>query len=193
MCPLGMMESVDKDVDAALFIGYHALKNTPDGVLNHSLSGARIFAVRVNGRTVGETALNAAVAGVFKVPVVLVSGDEAACGEAAEFIEGVRTSATKRGIGMIAAESVHPSAACAAISAEAEAAVRDRGNIKPYTVDGPVKIEADFARSGMADAAAFLPGSVRTGAVSVSWEAADYLSAYRGFQAMLMLSSTFPF
>src|SRR5262245_56471429 len=79
--PLEMMEGVEGGFDAALFIGYHASINTPQAVRAHTISSRRFFDVRLNGQHASEGLLNAAVAGQFGVPVVLVSGDEAAVAE----------------------------------------------------------------------------------------------------------------
>ena len=46
--------------DAALFVGMHARAGTPDGVLNHTVSGQAWRNLRFNGVLVGETGINAA-------------------------------------------------------------------------------------------------------------------------------------
>jgi D-amino peptidase len=191
--PLGMMEGIISAHKAAFFIGYHAKRNTFDGTLNHSMSGKRISAIYVNGVEFGEIALNAALAAEFAVPVTLVTGDEATCAEAEKFIPGVITAATKRGIGMIAAESLHPETACEHIEEAARKAMRSAGKIKPMKVKGPVVIEVEFVRSGMADAAVFCPGSKRLSPSRVSYKARNYSEAFRAFHALLMLSASFPF
>lgn len=37
--PLSMIEGIDESFDAVLFIGYHARANTPNAVLDHTMSG----------------------------------------------------------------------------------------------------------------------------------------------------------
>jgi D-amino peptidase len=73
--PLGMMEGIDESFDAVVFIGYHAATSNPRGVRAHTYSSARLADVRLNGESVPERVLNAAVAGHFGVPVIMVSGD----------------------------------------------------------------------------------------------------------------------
>ena len=73
---LSMMQELDASYDAALFVGYHARAGTPHAILDHTYSGT-IAAVRVNGTEVGETGINAYLAGHHGVPVVLVTGDRA--------------------------------------------------------------------------------------------------------------------
>jgi D-amino peptidase len=71
-----MVEELDASSDAALFVGYHARAGTPRAILDHTYSGT-VAAVRVNGTEVGETGINAYLAGHHGVPVVLVTGDRA--------------------------------------------------------------------------------------------------------------------
>ena len=62
------------------------------GVLSHTISGASVANVWVNGMIVGETGINAALAGYFGVPVVLVCGDDIVSHEAKELLPHVRLS-----------------------------------------------------------------------------------------------------
>ena len=53
---------------------------TPDGVMNHTVSGQSWQDLRFNGTLVGETGINAALCGTWDCPVLLVTGDAAAAG-----------------------------------------------------------------------------------------------------------------
>ncbi|MGD2068673.1 MAG: M55 family metallopeptidase, partial [Gemmatimonadota bacterium] len=75
--PLMMMEGVQDGFDAALFVGYHASTTNPRGVRAHTMSSANLTAVRLNGTPMSEAGVNAAIAGHFGVPVVMISGDDA--------------------------------------------------------------------------------------------------------------------
>ena len=77
--PLSMMEGIDDGAYCcAMFVGYHARMGQP-GVLSHTYHGAVVREVRLNGRAMGETGINAALAGYFGVPVTLVTGDDRVC------------------------------------------------------------------------------------------------------------------
>jgi D-amino peptidase len=65
--PLEMMEGIDSTFDAAIFIGYHAGTTNPDGVRAHTISSGRLADVRLNGVSMMEAGLNAAIAGHFGV------------------------------------------------------------------------------------------------------------------------------
>ena len=80
------MEGVERGFDAAMCVGYHAMAGTgtpssttpiPTGFTRCGSTGARW----------ASSALNAAVAGTFGVPVAMVSGDQALAAEA----RGART------------------------------------------------------------------------------------------------------
>ena len=75
--PLSMMQGIDRDFAAAIFVGYHARMGAP-GVLSHTYSGARVANIWVNdipGRP-AHAGLN-----IFGVLVVLVCGDDVVCRE----------------------------------------------------------------------------------------------------------------
>ncbi|HET9465408.1 MAG TPA: M55 family metallopeptidase, partial [Gemmatimonadales bacterium] len=92
---LSMVEGIDAGFDAAMFIGYHARAGTRNATIDHTYT-SRVYETRLNGEPVGELALNAAMAGVHGVAVVLVSGDLALAEEArALFGDGVETVVVK--------------------------------------------------------------------------------------------------
>src|SRR5947209_16854841 len=110
--PHSMVQGIDGGFDAALFIGYHARAGTRNAILDHTYADL-IHEARLNGRPVGELGLNAALAGGFGVPVVLVSGDNALAAEARELLgEGVRPVIVKEAVSRHAAKSVAPAVAC---------------------------------------------------------------------------------
>ena len=56
-----------------------------DGVMAHTFSSAEIENMWLNGKRIGEIAIEALQIGIFGVPVVMVSADEAGCREAREW------------------------------------------------------------------------------------------------------------
>ena len=114
-------------VDAALFVGMHAMAGTRDGVLAHTVSGSSWWRLRFNGVEVGETGINAALCGAWNCPVVLVTGDEAACREGRKLLgEGVTTAAVKKGFGRFSARQFPASRARELIEDGARKAVENR-------------------------------------------------------------------
>jgi D-amino peptidase len=57
----GMMEGLDETFDSVLFIGYHARAGASRGLFAHTGSGV-VRDLQINGRSVGEGGMNAALA-----------------------------------------------------------------------------------------------------------------------------------
>jgi D-amino peptidase len=187
--PLAMVQGVDVQVSAAMFVGYHARAGTPNAILDHTWSG-QVSDVWLNGRLVGEIGLNAAVCGHFGVPVVLVSGCQAACAEATEWLGDVEVAVVKRGSGRMAAECMPPAVAQQIIHEASARAVRrltEGVSPEPLRVQVPATCAVEFAHSDMADRATILPGTRRQGR-RVEFTAADVPAAYRGFRALVALA-----
>jgi D-amino peptidase len=186
--PLSMMEGVQEGFDAVCFIGYHGQAGTRASVIDHTYTD-RIYQVRVNGRPVGELALNAAVAGCHRAPVAFASGDQTLVAEARDVLgEHVGCVAVKQALSRHAARNLSPERARSAIRAGvAEALARPH---PLFTFGMPVTIETDYARSIHADMAELMPGAERTGARTVRYTHDDYLVAFQGWRAMTNLAAT---
>jgi D-amino peptidase len=136
---------LEQGCDACLLVGMHARAGTPDGVLNHTVSGQAWQNLWFNGTLVGETGINAAFCGQWGCPVLLVTGDEATCREARELLgEGLTTVAVKRGLGATSARQVPPLRARELIEAGAKQALADLGAVPPYDPGRPCEIEVEF-------------------------------------------------
>jgi D-amino peptidase len=99
----GMMEGLDDTFDAVVFVGYHAKADAPRGLFAHTGSGV-VRDLQINGRSVGEGGMNAALAAYYGVPVVAVSGDDAAVAEVTDAVPGVQGAVVKRAINTRAVE-----------------------------------------------------------------------------------------
>lgn len=189
---LNMLAGLDTETDAALFVGYHVRAGEGPGVLAHTMNG-EILDVRVAGRSLGEIGLNAAMAGHLGVPVVLLSGDDAACAEAADLIPGAVTVPVKEALGMAAAVTLHPEEARDRLRRAAAAAVSRREEIQPLALVGPLDVEVDLASPHTVDLATLVPGVSRTaGARTVTFTAPDYATAYRLILLLAQLATIKP-
>src|SRR5580765_4662233 len=139
------VEYLESGVDAALFVGMHAMAGTRDGVLAHTVSGSQWWRLRFNGVEVGETGINAALCGTWGCPVVLVTGDQAACREAKALLgAGLTTVQVKRGTGVLSARSLVPSRARDAIEAGTKQALSDLNAVQPYDPGKPCEIKVEY-------------------------------------------------
>ncbi|MGE5576246.1 MAG: M55 family metallopeptidase [Syntrophothermus sp.] len=188
--PLSMVEGVQTGCQAAIFIGYHAGSGTAEAVLDHTYVGRVVHQIRINGRTAGEPAINAGVCGAFGVPVVMVAGDKAVTEEARALIPGVVTVAVKEGLGRLAAISMHPEKARAAIRKGAAEAVRNLNRVTPFKFSSPVELEVDLLYTTMADVAELVPGVRRTGPRTVAFSHEEYITVFKAMRAILTLAGT---
>lgn len=181
-----MVEGVEGGFDAALFIGYHARAGVGNAIIDHTYTGL-VHEARLNGRPVGELAINAALAGTYDVPVALVSGDQSLAAEARELLgPSVETVVVKHAVGRFAARSVAPSVGCRLIR-EGAAAALARPH-PPYRLAAPIRLEVDFQATHMADMAELAPGSVRTAGRTVSFTHDDYREVFRAWRALYNLA-----
>ncbi len=146
-------EWMDKGFDGIALIGYHAMDNTVDGVMCHSFSSATYQYMKVNGKEVGEMAIDAAMAGEKGVPIIFVSSDDKGTAEAEAFFPGVETVTTKQAMGWNCAVSKHPKRAVNEIYEGVQKAVAKRKDIAPFTFGSPLEFEIRFKRLERAESA----------------------------------------
>lgn len=182
--PHGMMQGIGPEIDAAFFIGYHAMAGTGNGILAHSMTG-QVAELSLNGLLVGETGLNAALAGAFDVPVVLVTGDQVTTEEARSQLGDIETVAVKEGVSQTAARCLHPEVAAEKIKAAAERALNLK--VKPFKVTFPLRTRITFKIPFSADMAELVPGIHRVDGNTVEWTSEDINSFYSTFQAVVFL------
>ena len=151
------MEGIDETFDAAIFIGYHPKEGTPSANLSHTIWGSKIFELKINGMTVSEAIFNAMVAGHFKVPVIMVAGDQHVAKEALKTFGPVETVITKESLGWLSAKSRHPKFICQEIKEKSRKAVQRIKELNPYVVKTPVRMELTFKNIYDAEALSYLP------------------------------------
>lgn len=155
--PLGMMEGIDDSFDAAIFIGYHASAGNTDGIAAHTVSGSALFSVKINGIEMTEGSMNALIAGHFGVPVVMISGDEAAVREVSDMVGPIEGAVVKWHYSHTAARSLMPEAALALIKEKVQAGLKRRGELEPYRIEGPLTLDLTYKNDKAAEMIAYLP------------------------------------
>jgi D-amino peptidase len=183
--PLGMMHGIDATFGGVIFIGYHASTTSAEGVRAHSFSSANLADLRLNGVSVTEGAWNAALAGHFGVPVLAVSGDEAAVREVSSLVAGAEPAIVKWPIGFHAARSLSPLAAREVIAAAVRRGMERRSGIAPHRVKTPVEIEIRFKNYRPSEVLSWLPGVRRIDAHTAAYTAKDMVEAYRFLEVVL--------
>jgi D-amino peptidase len=186
---LGQMEGLDESFQAVMMVGFHARAGTL-GILSHTINSGVITEIRLNDDPVGEIDLNAALAGEFGVPTVMVSGDATAVAQAKARLPHIETVTTMEAVGTYSAKILAPVKAHALIR---EAAVRALGRLeemKPWKATAPVTLELVFKESAMADAAAMIPCVERLDAMTCAYSDASLRAAIGCCLAMITLATT---
>jgi len=188
--PLAMIQGVDQGVDGVIFVGYHARAGSQNGILDHTWSSRRVANLWLNDILVGEYGLNAAVAGHFNVPILMLTGDQTACAQASELLGNIETVVIKTALSRMAAECLPPEESHELIRNAASRAVKrlNAGDAqKPFVINAPVRVTIDFNTSDQADQAAIFPGSERIDGRRLTVTTRDMLDAYLAFQAAVAL------
>lgn len=177
--PWSMMQGLDAALDAAFFTGYHA-KAGDCATLAHTFSDS-IYSVSVNGTLCSEALLNAALAGSYGVPVVLITGDRTIVEETTRALPWSVGVAVKDAIGFTAVNSLTPQAACDAIRNGAREAMTRIERAKPFVFDSPFDLTIETAAVEHADFIELLPGFTRSGGRTVRFSSTHYPTMLQAF------------
>lgn len=142
-----------KNFDVAVIVGQHAMAGVQHGNLNHTQSSTTVDYYKLNGKYIGEIAQAALYSGALGVPVIFLSGDRAACEEAADLIPRIITAAVKEGLTRTSAISMSKEKARELIREKIIQALRNHKSspIEPLVWPGPFTLEKRFFYSNLAD------------------------------------------
>ncbi|MER5933438.1 M55 family metallopeptidase [Streptomyces sp. NPDC002054] len=185
---LSMVEGVQHgDVDGIAFVGYHTGAGT-EGVLAHTYLANSITGVWVNGVRASEGLLNSHVVAEYGVPVVLVTGDDLTCADAAGYAPRARTVAVKDHVSRYAAVCRTPARTAADIRAAAKEATALAVRHDPVS-GGPFTVELEFDAEHLSMAATVVPGVDRTGERRVAYSSPTMFEGIRTFKAVTTIVS----
>lgn len=184
-----MMEGLDETFDAVFLLGYHASIGTLNGGMDHSYSSSCIYRVRLNGKEVGEVEINAYYAGLFGVPIALISGDDILEEQMKEFLP-VPYVRTKEGMGRYAAKMYSPERVQKTFESQVQAFLKqDDFDVK--RLEGEVTLEVDLATTVIADAVSIVPGIKRLDGRTVQYTSSDYTDIFHMILTIAMLGGKF--
>ena len=171
--PLMMMQGIDETFAGAIFIGYHTATTNPQGVRAHTISSARLADVRLKGTSVSEAGLNAAIAGHFNVPVIMISGDDAVVKETQALLGDVEGAVVKWASGFHSAKTLMPEASYRLIRDKARRAVGRIKDFKPYKLAAPIQVDVRFKNYRPSEVLSYLSIVERTDAHSIRFTGKD--------------------
>jgi len=173
--PLGMMQGIDETFAGAIFLGYHTATTNLEGVRAHTLSSARLADVRLKGVSVSEAGINAAIAGHFNVPVIMVSGDDAVVKETTALLGNIEGAVVKWASGFHSAKTMTPEASYVLIREAARKAVTRIRDFKPYKLTGPIELDVRFKNYRPSEVLSYLSIVQRTDAHSIRFVGKDII------------------
>lgn len=173
--PLMMMQGIDETFDGVIFIGYHSSTTNPQGVRAHTFSSARLADVRLNNVSMSEGSFNAAIAGHFNVPVIMVSGDDAAVKEVTAIVGEIEGAVVKSSSGFHSTKTMMPEAAQALIREKVKRAVGRIKDFKPYKARSPVQLDVRFKSYRPSEVLSYLSIVERTDAHSIRFTGKDMI------------------
>jgi len=168
----------DASFGAMFFVGQHAMSNTDGAGMAHSFSSRTVENIYLNGERIGEFGMWSILAGYFKVPVVLVSGDNKMREEALRLVPNLEAVVVKESFNFSSAITLAPQKARQLIRAAAERAVKRRAEIKPYFVPPPYELVVEFKAAEFAADKAQTPGWRRVNTITLKKTGNDFLEVF---------------
>ena len=186
--PLAMMEGIDESFDGAIFIGYHASTNNLRGVRAHTMSSSHLTDVRLNGVIVSEAGLNAAIAGQFGVPVIMISGDDAIVEEAKDLLGDIEGAVVKWAYSFHSALTLTPAAGNKVIAEKVKAAIGRISDFSPYRLEGPIEIQISLKHYRPVELLSYLTSVERVDSHTIRYVGQDMVEISKFLQFVLNYS-----
>jgi len=183
--PLMMMQGIDETFAGAIFLGYHSGTTNPTGVRAHTISSANLAEVKLNGVTVPEAGINAAIAGHFNVPIIMISGDDAAAKEATDLLGDIETAVVKWNYGFHSARTMMPEPAQDLIREKVKRAIGRIADFKPYKLSVPIRLDVTFKNYRPAEVLSYLSIIERTDAHSIAFKGKDMIETSKFIEFMM--------
>ncbi len=183
--PLMMMQGIDASFDGVIFLGYHSSTTNPRGVRAHMMSSARLADVRLNNISMSEGSFNAAIAGHFNVPIIMVSGDDAAVKEVTALLGDVEGAVVKWNYGFHSAMTMMPEAAYALIREKVKKAIGRIKAFEPYKLKTPVQLDVRFKNYRPSEVLSYLSIVERTDAHSIRFMGKDMIETSKFMEFIL--------
>ncbi|GLY50111.1 peptide ABC transporter substrate-binding protein [Lentzea sp. NBRC 102530] len=184
--PLSMMQGIDSEVDGVVFLGYHTGAGAR-GVLSHTYLENSITGVWLDGVHASEGRLNAALAAEHGVPVLLVTGDDLTCADAAGYAPDAVTVAVKECVSRYAAVCLPPAVTSSHITEASLSSMSLAGRTAQSVA--PHRIEIEFDATHLADAAAIVPTVEQVGERRVGFDAASMTEAMKAFKVVTHIAA----
>jgi len=146
--PVSPTLELDPSYKAVVFIGQHAMAGARNGILSHSYDSGGIQNIWVNGKPTGEIGGRVMLAGYFGIPVIMLSGDTAACEELHDLTPQAECAEVKSGVSRTAGSMLSHQAACTLIREKTQRAMERLGEFPPFRISGPIEVKVEITTRG---------------------------------------------
>jgi len=132
----------NSSISAVILVGFHGMEGS-EGFLPHSLDSNIFRSIEVNGKPTGEIGLFSAIAGSYDIPIIGITGDEAAVKEAKKHMPHISCIVTKKlqdgWLSLVPIETVYER-----INQTISQAVERASDKSPFKFSSPVTICASL-------------------------------------------------
>ena len=184
--PWGAMSGIEMGVDGVIFSGYHAKAGPEKALLAHTWNN-QIMDARINGETMGEIGINAALAGFFKTPILMITGDQQAIAEAEDILPDIESTVLKESMSYSSGKC-YPLAVVKDLLYDSTHKIAENlknGTIpNTYQTQVPLDLEVVFTNPYYAELANLLPSVNRIAGRTVACQCKDAGEAYTTFRAI---------
>ena len=138
---------LDRDTTGLIMLGFHSRANTRakerPALLHHSYD-RNLCRITVNGLPVGEIGMETAIAGVFGIPLVMVTGDSEGVAEAQALVPGVNGVTVKESFSEYGGRCLPTAKTWQMIYETARKTAENCPDTRPLKFDAPVRVEISF-------------------------------------------------
>jgi len=184
-----MMAGLTREYDAVMFVGYHTMAGG-GGAMDHTYSSSSVYNVKVNGELVGETTVNAAFAGEYGIPVILVVGQEEMREEMERYLPDTVFVPVQNAVGRFATKSRSIQDIQNMIYEGTINAIEkyQRGSINPILFKPPIEVEIDWLSSAIADVVSQMPIMQRISSRTTRYIVDNWIEGFRWLLSAVYIS-----
>ncbi len=170
------VDALDSSYQAIVCVGMHA-RALSSGFMAHTVTLEPVYTV--NGKRITESALIALSAARFKIPVIMVAGDDILRGQIKEELPLAEYAVVKRAVTRARAELIPQPEVQTAIERAAKAAIEKLGSFTPYPVAASYRFEMGYQNVRQVDLAGTIPGTERLDSLTLGYTSATFPDGYR--------------
>jgi len=141
---------LDSSFNGLILVGLHSKACTAGGLLAHTYE-LETKDIRVNGRSLGEIGVEAAIGGDFGVPVILVTGDSKGTEEAEHYLPAVVTATVKEAISLERGNCIPARETYQILKKAAADAIGRLATCQPFVISPPIEMQVFLAAGPFTD------------------------------------------